>query len=73
MVLDFGGDDITTFLLSLLQRINFPYKDCDLSRWYDWNVVEELKERVVVLSEVRPFPMLSFASSPSPSPSGERV
>ncbi|BGP49325.1 Actin-like protein arp8 [Rhodotorula kratochvilovae] len=51
MVLDFGGDDITRFLLTLLLRNNFPYKDADLARWYDWIVVEELKERLVVLSE----------------------
>jgi actin-related protein len=57
MVLDFGGDDITSFLLSLLQRINFPYKEVDLSRWHDWTVLEELKERMVVLSEVRLSPL----------------
>ncbi|GAA6008824.1 uncharacterized protein JCM10292_004683, partial [Rhodotorula paludigena] len=51
MLLDFGGDDVTTFLLSLLQRIHFPYKEADLTKWYDWVVIEELKERLVVLSE----------------------
>jgi len=56
MVLDFGGDDITRFLMTLLQRLSFPYKDIDLAKWHDWIVVEELKERLVVLSEVRsPF------------------
>ncbi|GAA6010789.1 hypothetical protein JCM10207_005843 [Rhodosporidiobolus poonsookiae] len=51
MILDFGGDDITSFLLTLLRRINFPYKDADLARYHDWSVIEELKERLVVLSE----------------------
>ncbi|GAA6053412.1 hypothetical protein JCM3770_002314 [Rhodotorula araucariae] len=51
MVLDFGGDDITRFLLTLLLRINLPYKEANLARWYDWIVIEELKERLVVLSE----------------------
>ncbi|GAA5971070.1 hypothetical protein JCM8115_006137 [Rhodotorula mucilaginosa] len=51
MVLDFGGDDITSFLFTLLSRINFPYKEADLANWYDWTVLEDLKERIVVLSE----------------------
>ncbi|BGP17439.1 hypothetical protein JCM10213_003278 [Rhodosporidiobolus nylandii] len=51
MVLDFGGDDITSFLHTLLMRQNFPYKEADLARWYDWIVIEDLKERLVVLSE----------------------
>lgn len=54
MVLDFGGDDITSFLFTLLSRINFPYKEADLANWYDWTVLEDLKERIVVLSEVSP-------------------
>ncbi|CEQ43221.1 SPOSA6832_05131 [Sporobolomyces salmonicolor] len=53
MVLDFGGDDITSFLFTLLMRNNFPYKEADLTKWYDWVVLEELKERSIVLSEVR--------------------
>ncbi|GAA5942784.1 hypothetical protein JCM1841_000981 [Sporobolomyces salmonicolor] len=51
MVLDFGGDDITSFLFTLLMRNNFPYKEADLTKWYDWVVLEELKERSIVLSE----------------------
>lgn len=52
MVLDFGGDDITQFLHTLLSRNNFPYQEADLMRWYDFTVLEDLKERLVVLSEV---------------------
>ncbi|GAA5893576.1 hypothetical protein JCM5296_007491 [Sporobolomyces johnsonii] len=51
MVLDFGGDDITSFLFTLLMRNNFPYKEADLTKWYDWVVLEDLKERSIVLSE----------------------
>lgn len=54
MLLDFGGDDVTSFFFTLLSRINFPYKEADLSKWYDWIVLEDLKERIVVLSEVSP-------------------
>jgi len=38
----------------LLNRTGFPYKEADLTKWYDWIVLEELKERSVVLSEVSP-------------------
>lgn len=52
MALDFGGDDITQFLHTLLLRTGLPYRDADLSRWYDFTILEDLKERMVVLSEV---------------------
>lgn len=64
MVLDFAGDDITEFLHTLLIRTNFPYRDADLTRWHDFTLLEELKERMVVLSEVRPvtsLPLLTLA------------
>ncbi|KAK4696827.1 actin-related protein 8, partial [Phenoliferia sp. Uapishka_3] len=51
MVLDFAGDDITEFLHTLLIRTNFPYREADLTRWHDFTLLEELKERMVVLSE----------------------
>ena len=47
-----GGNDITEFLHELLQKINFPYKDLDLARSYDWNVIEDLKGRLCTLAEV---------------------
>ncbi|SCV70520.1 BQ2448_1914 [Microbotryum intermedium] len=46
-----AGDDITAFLYTLLVRLNFPYRDADLSRWHDWKVLDDLKERMVVLGE----------------------
>jgi len=48
-----GGDDITEFLYVLLRRIHFPYRDLDLTRSYDWNVMEDLKNRLCTLAEVR--------------------
>jgi len=46
-----GGDDITEFLYVLLSRISFPYKDANLARSYDWNVLEDLKARLCTLAE----------------------
>ncbi|KAF8074975.1 hypothetical protein FPV67DRAFT_1575252 [Lyophyllum atratum] len=51
MSLSIGGDDITEFLYVLLQRINFPYRDLDLTHAYDWNVMEDLKSRLCTLTE----------------------
>ncbi|KAI0718003.1 actin-like ATPase domain-containing protein [Cerioporus squamosus] len=51
MVLSMGGNDITEFLYVLLEKIGFPYSDCDLARSYDWNVMEELKARLCTLAE----------------------
>ena len=55
MRLDFGGDDITELLYTLLQRINFPYRELDIFKWGDWHLIENLKERMIVLSEVDHF------------------
>jgi hypothetical protein len=52
MALDFGTDDITEFLYVLLRRINFPYKEAELNRSYDWNLMEDLKSKVNTLDEV---------------------
>src|ERR1700733_3672467 len=52
MCLSMGGDDITEFLYVLLERISFPYRDINLARWYDWNVMEDLKTRLCTLAEV---------------------
>jgi actin-related protein 8 len=55
-----GGDYITEFLYVLLERICFPYRDIDLARSYDWNVMEDLKSRLCTLTEVRPDTLLTF-------------
>ncbi|CCM00587.1 uncharacterized protein FIBRA_02623 [Fibroporia radiculosa] len=51
MSLNMGGDDITEFLYVLLHQIRFPYKDVNLARSYDWNVLEDLKARLCTLAE----------------------
>lgn len=52
IILNMAGNDITEFLHVLLQKINFPYRDMDLARSYDWNVMEDLKARLCTLAEV---------------------
>ena len=54
MVLTMGGNDITEFLYVLLEKIGFPYRDIDLARSYDWNVMEDLKARLCTLAEASP-------------------
>lgn len=51
ITLNMGGNDITEFLYVLLQKINFPYRDVNLARAYDWNVIEDLKARLCTLAE----------------------
>ena len=62
MSLNMGGDNITEFLYILLQKINFPYRDMDLARAYDWKVMEDIKYRLCTLAEVR-IPTLNASSS----------
>ena len=59
--LNMGGDYITEFLYVLLDRICFPYRDINLARSYDWNVMEDLKSRLCTLTEVR-VPQPRFVS-----------
>lgn len=47
IMLDYGGDHISTYFMHLLQRANFPYQECDLSkRLADRWLADELKERL---------------------------
>ncbi|KAF8519013.1 hypothetical protein BU17DRAFT_76035 [Hysterangium stoloniferum] len=50
--LTMGGDDITEFLLTLLKHIRFPYREADLSRSYDWKLIEQLKSTICTLAEM---------------------
>lgn len=52
MCLNVGGDDVTEYLLALLQHINFPYREADLSRAWDWKLLEDLKCKICTLNEV---------------------
>lgn len=46
IMLDYGGDHISTYFMHLLQTANFPYQECDLNkRLADRWLADELKER----------------------------
>lgn len=47
---------MTEFLFTLLSRVNFPYREADLARTSDWTLLETLKAKMIVLSEVGPLP-----------------
>jgi len=49
--LPIGGDDITTVLAGMLRGQNFPYKDLNLNCTWEWQMMEQLKEDMLVLSE----------------------
>lgn len=53
LALDYGGDDVSELYLRLLERINLPYRSANLSRTYDWTMMEDLKFRSASLAEVR--------------------
>lgn len=50
--LDYGGDDITAALVTLLTRSNFPYKELDLGKSMEWIMMEKLKEKICTFEEV---------------------
>jgi actin-related protein len=45
LTLNLGGDDITEVFYVLLQQSCFPYKEMDLARLYDWNLMQDLKHQ----------------------------
>ncbi|WWC69531.1 uncharacterized protein I206_103473 [Kwoniella pini CBS 10737] len=49
--LNYGGDDITTALVTLLQRSNFPYRELDLARSQEWIMMDNLKNKICTLEE----------------------
>ncbi|CDH56692.1 chromatin remodeling complex subunit [Lichtheimia corymbifera JMRC:FSU:9682] len=51
MTIAMGGDDITKTFASFLLANKFPYGEMDLSRAYDWRLVEELKEKWCTMNE----------------------
>jgi len=58
MSLSIGGNDVTEFFNVLLERIKFPYRELDLNRSYDWNIMEDLKIRLCTLADVSYRPLL---------------
>jgi actin-related protein 8 len=52
MVQGYGGDDITELFLQVAKTVQFPYKEADLSREYDWEVCQNLVQQCVAFNEV---------------------
>jgi len=51
--LKYGGDDITKLFMALLIHNSFPYSEIDLTRIYDWQLAQELKERFCTVIEAK--------------------
>ncbi|WWC90112.1 uncharacterized protein L201_005045 [Kwoniella dendrophila CBS 6074] len=49
--LNYGGDDITSALVTLLQRSNFPYRELDLAKSQEWIMMDDLKNKICTLEE----------------------
>ncbi|KAJ3081334.1 actin-like protein arp8, partial [Quaeritorhiza haematococci] len=48
-----GGDDITTVLMSLFLKNDFPYRECDIAKnVFDWMLVDELKQKFCTVNEM---------------------
>lgn len=67
MILDYGGDDVTELFLQLLQTVSFPYKDCQLARDWDWELVQWLMEQCCAFNEVRPTASIYVDGAPDVS------
>ena len=52
MLLDFGGDDVVETFLQIVKRMNFPDKEVDLNRSYDWEMCQRLIESAGAFNEV---------------------
>ncbi|ORX56811.1 actin-like ATPase domain-containing protein [Hesseltinella vesiculosa] len=46
-----GGDDITKTFTSFLIKNQFPYQQLDVTRFYDWSLVQDLKEKWCTMNE----------------------
>lgn len=53
LTLSLGGDDITEMFYVLLQQSRFPYREMDLTRLYDWNLMQDLKHQYCSFHIVR--------------------
>ncbi|ORY33761.1 putative nuclear actin-related protein [Naematelia encephala] len=51
MKVNYGGDDITRALVTILLKSAFPYKNLDLSRIQDWLMMDNLKIKICTLEE----------------------
>ncbi|KAG7544248.1 hypothetical protein FFLO_03361 [Filobasidium floriforme] len=48
-VLNYGTDDVTTFYTELLKRISLPYKELDMSRRTDREMMDDLRIRTCIM------------------------
>ncbi|KAJ3154157.1 actin-like protein arp8 [Geranomyces michiganensis] len=52
MSLKYGGDDVTAFLMKVLSKSAFPYKDYDpKTNAHDWLLADELKDKFCTFNE----------------------
>ncbi|KAJ3180741.1 actin-like protein arp8 [Geranomyces variabilis] len=50
--LKYGGDDVTAFLMKVLSKSAFPYKEYDAkTNAHDWSLADELKEKFCTYNE----------------------
>jgi hypothetical protein len=51
-VLNYGTDDVTEFYAELLKRISLPYKELDISRRTDREMMDDLRIRTCIMLDV---------------------
>ena len=51
-VLNYGTDDVTEFYAELLKRISLPYKELDMSRRTDREMMDDLRIRTCIMLDV---------------------
>jgi hypothetical protein len=51
-VLNYGTDDVTEFYAELLKRISIPYKELDMTRRTDREMMDDLRIRTCILFDV---------------------
>lgn len=52
MLMKFGGDDIAQTFTQVVKTIDFPYKEVDLTKNYDWDLMTWLAEQCCCFNEV---------------------
>jgi len=54
-VLNYGTDDVTEFYAELLKRISLPYKELDMTRRTDREMMDDLRIRTCIMLDVSEF------------------
>ena len=52
MIMRYGGDDLVEAFMNCVQSVSFPYKDCNLAREWDWELMQWLMEQCCAANEV---------------------